>query len=320
VGCGRSGTTLLRLIINRHPDLAIFGESAAFFRDRKYGYLSNPRALQRFIKDWSSAAAQHSPYPQLMESERLRSALARAETYVGATTLIMQEFARAEQKSVWGEKTPAHVTRLEKIFAAYPKARVIHITRDPRAVVSSATIHLGNGRFEPAGAYAIARYWVRCEAEIQKFVARFPDKIAMIRYEDLVTQTEAVVRRLCEFLGVIYDNGMLDIAASAQRYAPKTEAGGEILRNHLGLTKNINAGALDNWRETLRPELTALVENATAPWFDRRGYTAAAKMVALSRTGISFVVRARWIAQEAWRFLYRFSLLSFWHIRANFSG
>ncbi len=319
VGCGRSGTTLLRLIINRHPDLAIFGESSAFFRDRKYAFLSNHRAFERFIRDWKNLSAQELPYPQLMESDSLKTALSQADTYVAAVTLVMAEFARAERKPVWGEKTPSHVSKLEKIFAAYPKAKVINITRDPRAVVSSAIKQLGDGRFDPVGIYGVARYWVRCQRAIERYLAKFPTNIAMVRYEDLVSQSETVVRGLCEFLGVHYDAGMLDITSTAQRYAPKLN--GEIQTHHRGLLENINAEAADRWREALSPDMIALVESATAPWFGRRGYTTvAAESASKQKVGIGLIVRARQIAKEAWAIWYGFALRSFWCVRAYVCG
>jgi len=256
-----------------------------------------------------------------MESENLKNALSQVDSYVAAVSLVMEEFAGAEGKPVWGEKTPAHVSKLEKIFAAYPNARVIHITRDPRAVVSSAIKTLGNGRFDRIGIYGIARYWVRCERKIQQFIAKFPTKIVMVRYEDLVTQTEAVVRGLCGFLGVHYDDRILDIASSAERYAPKTGAGGEVLVHHRGLLRNVNTEAADSWRGALSPDMIALVESATAPWFERRGYiSVSAETAGVRKVRIGLIVRARQIAREAWAIWYGFALRSFWLVRAYVCG
>jgi hypothetical protein len=321
VGCGRSGTTLLRLIINRHPELAIFGETGAFFRDRKYAFLSNPRALNRFIKDWRIVVEQESPYPRLMSSGSLIKSLSRAESYAATMSLIMEEFAEAEKKSVWGEKTPSHVLQLPKLFTAYPKARVIHITRDPRAVVSSASVYLDHGNFNRANIYRTACHWVRCERAIDSFIAKSPEKIALVRYEELVTRPESIVCDLCGFLGVQYDNKMLDISSTAQRYAPKTSAGGDIMSHQLGLLRNVNADSLDKWRTALSPELIALIESATAPWFERRGYQTASRQTAdLSHVKAGLMTRVKRLYTESQIALINYVARISWYIRAHVFG
>lgn len=60
VGAGRSGTTLLQLALNMHPKLAVFGETQAFFRYRKYGSLKQPQYLTRFLRDWRLIFANYS--------------------------------------------------------------------------------------------------------------------------------------------------------------------------------------------------------------------------------------------------------------------
>jgi len=315
VGCGRSGTTLLRLILNRHRDLAIFGESGMFFRRRKYAYLAKPRALRRFVKDWETVISQHSPHLGLVSSEPVMAALRQSASYAEATSLVMRAFAAAEKKQVWGEKTPAHVMRLKDIFAAYPNARVIHMTRDPRATVASAITALGDNRFTAVNVYRAARYWLRCEMQIERFAAAKPDRIMRVRYEDLVAEPETVVRDLCRFLGVPYAPDMLDVAASARQYAPKTEAGGQIVPIHQGLLRDVNRDAVEKWRTVLSSDMQAVVERVTAALMAMRGYSVSAAPPRLSAVR-ELTMRLAWLASECKRLVHRTLLRLFWRTRA----
>ena len=79
VGAGRSGTTLVRLILNAHPDLAVIGETAAFHRVLKYGDLSRPWYLDRFRADWRDRMTTQSPYPDLVDDPAVVAEMEAAE-------------------------------------------------------------------------------------------------------------------------------------------------------------------------------------------------------------------------------------------------
>jgi LPS sulfotransferase NodH len=272
VGCGRSGTTLLRLMLNRHPQIACFGESAAFFRYGKYGRLDNQSELHRFIQDWQVACERESPHPDMMATGGMRERLRTSGSYVEATSVVMNEFARLENKRLWGEKTPAHVHRIPAIRAAFPKARIIHITRDPRPVVSSSILTLGDGRMSPRNVYNSAKYWVRCEEAIERAHGVMPAQIHRVRYEELVREPEAVLRAICDFLGVPFAPGMLQTGESAIAYAPRASGGGGVAAHHTGLLEDVNTRTLERWRDELHPAVVGVIEHAAGKWMRRRGY------------------------------------------------
>lgn len=305
VGCGRSGTTLLRLMLNRHPEIAFFGESAAFFRYGKYGRLDNQSELHRFIQDWQLACEQESPHPDMMATGGLRERLRASGSYVEAVSIVMDQFARLENKRLWGEKTPAHVHRIPAIRTAYPKARIIHITRDPRPVVSSSISTLGDGRMSPRNVYNSAKYWVRCEEAVEHAQGAAPGQIHRVRYEDLVQEPEVVLRTICGFLGVPFVSGMLKTGESAIAYAPRDSAGGGVAAHHTGLLKDVNTRTLERWKDELDPALVGVIEHAAGEWMRRRGYAFAPRgrshrPPALQR----LLLQARWLGFELRRKVY----------------
>jgi hypothetical protein len=314
VGCGRSGTTLLRLILNKHPHLAMFGESSAFFRLGRYGSLQNRGSLRRFVRDWNFAFASQTPYSGILDSHELRSKLCKVHSHADAISTIMWEFAAREKKKNWGEKTPAHVHKADTILRAYPKAKIIHITRDPRAVVRSALLSFTSGPFLLRDAYNIAMYWVKCERTIERVQQSHPHQVKLIKYEDLVSNPEATIVEICDFVGIDYDAGMLDTASSASRYAPREGgSGGEVIKIHQGLLTNINSNALLKWRDDLSDEIIAAVQLASRAWLLKRNYKVeAVKYPSLLRIKI---LEGLWCTSEASRFCREISRSTYWRAR-----
>lgn len=212
-----------------------------------------------------------SPYPDLMEDESLRRALRLAPSYAAATSAVMQEFAKREGKPVWGEKTPAHVHKVPLILQAYPNARIIHITRDPRAMACSALTNFPGGRFDLYSAYENAVYWTRCESAIERFSTLAPNQIAKVRYEDLVVDPQSAAHSLCAFLNVDFQEEMLDTASSALRYGPKQEDG-TLPSHHRNLVESVNDESVGKWRDTLTEEMVRVIQHVAEEWMRKRGY------------------------------------------------
>src|SRR5262245_17600822 len=116
VGMGRSGTTPLQLSLNMHPAVSVFGETAAFVRRNKYGRLSRPSQLRRFLRDWKPLL-EATPHPGLISDPELLSTLRGCADYAEALNTMIGSFALREGKSRWGEKTPLHIFHLHDILA-----------------------------------------------------------------------------------------------------------------------------------------------------------------------------------------------------------
>lgn len=258
VGAERSGTTLLRNMLNRHPAIAICNEThfdeLVYSRRRAFGDLADPRKRHRLITEYLAADC-------LKRAELDLPALAAALMRDGAGyreffASILRFYAAATKKVRAGEKTPHHAMFLETLCRWFPGALILHVLRDPRDVVAS----LMRMRWAPASVTANARRWAR--ASLAAWQARHRPGYLLVRYETLVTEPEQELRRICAFAGEEYSSSMLN-AGSAPDGSPPW-----FRRAHEPVTTE----RLEMWREQLTADDVALVEWAVGPQMEELGY------------------------------------------------
>jgi hypothetical protein len=202
VGAPRSGTTLLRLMLDAHPELAIPPESG-FLIDaahlREHGG-ATPDDLHRLLTgsfNWPDFHVEHS---------QLRAELGTLEPFdvsEGIRTLY-RLYARRFDKARVGDKTPSYCRHLPTIADLLPEARFIHLIRDGRAVAASV-----RGLWFAAGntMEALAADWVACVSAARADAPHCPHYLE-VRYEDLVTAPRATLREICDFVDLPYSTDM----------------------------------------------------------------------------------------------------------------
>ncbi len=177
VGTMRSGTTLLRLILDSHERLAIANES---------GFL-RAVAATKVIPDQHDGDGWYRRFGVSDEHmhERLRAFYDD----------IFSSWAQSQGKVRWGDKTPFHIDQLPLLNEIFPDAAVVGIVRHPGAVVAS---QIRRGRdFASA-----VRSWRRSNLRLVRAATRPPlrDRVTVLRYEDLVGDPEKTLRQLLDFL------------------------------------------------------------------------------------------------------------------------
>lgn len=207
VGVGRSGTTLLRMMLDAHPDLAIPSEThflAAF--------LSNADAVSP--DGFFSTVVDSATWGNFaMDEAELRAELDRIESFTlsEGVRAFYRLYARFHGKSRWGDKTPPYRAYMTEIARLLPEVRFIHVIRDGRDVaLSYRGLWFGPGD----DVELQAQFWVDQISSIRtqsKELAGYRE----IRYEDLVTSPESTLRSMCAYLDVPYDPRMLDYHRTA---------------------------------------------------------------------------------------------------------
>jgi hypothetical protein len=208
VGCPRSGTTLLRAMLDSHPELAVPGESY-FIVELAPRFA--PRWWRRFDRDrCTDALVAHERFVhwELDETE-VRAAVAREQPrdYASLLRVLYAEYARAQGKSRYGDKTPNYVLDIPTLAALFSEARFVHVVRDGRDVALSVT---EIEEWGPAKVEGAARYWARhVEAGRTAGDALGPQRYLEVRYDALVDEPEATLRAVCAFVDLPFARSML---------------------------------------------------------------------------------------------------------------
>ncbi|MGD1855758.1 MAG: sulfotransferase [Leptolyngbyaceae cyanobacterium] len=220
VGCPRSGTTLLQSLLASHSEIASFPESK-FFVDlvwlpeetsRRYALGLVSKRLRSTLELFLEAVDR----PDL---KRKLPKLPLVQPYVHSFKLILSELTQSQDKSIWLEKTPEHLMRLKYVERYMPEARIIHIVRSGTDVVASL--------YDIAHRYP--EHWGHTFSTVDGCIKRWTDDIAisheylekpnhtLVHYEQLVANPANEVRRLCKFVGVPFEEQMIENYQVASR-------------------------------------------------------------------------------------------------------
>ena len=219
IGSPRSGTTLLRLLLDAHPRISC-GEETHFLR-----------ALESIVgRDWPLVASYGLPRDWWLA--RIRGLYADFQAEVLARS----------GKARWAEKDPTYTLHLAFIEELFPDALFVHLLRDGHDVVASFRDRWGYR----SAARAARTEWARYVSAARELGQRLGEqRFLELRYERLVADPEAEARRLFAFLGEAWHPEVLDFDpadhAATERYrwftAQRREAGGEtttIYRSRVG--------------------------------------------------------------------------------------
>ena len=233
VGAERSGTTLLRLMLDHHPEVAF--EKEFDFAVRQVSDTGAFPAVPEYL-NWIAT---------------IRGPEYRLDPSLDYPDLV-EDFLRQKQEASGGKPhVGATVHRnFDRLRFLWPAARYIHLVRDPRDVARSVVQKGWAGNL-----YQASEFWIRAESCWDSLIPYLTRERAIeIHYEDLVTSTESVLTDICRFIGVGYSEKMLGYGADAPQYPPP------------------DPRLAHQWRTKLAPRDVAVVEVRTARLMESRGY------------------------------------------------
>jgi hypothetical protein len=235
VGSERSGTTMLRLMLNQHSALS-WPYEFDFSVDRipdgegwpDVDAYADWLSLHRIFLATGLRVDRSLPFPDLLCS-------------------FLRQTAEREGVDVIGATCHRH---FDKLLRVWPDARFIHILRDPRDVALSC-IQMG---WAGNVWYAVDR-WIEAEESWDRLRARVnQERVLEIRYEQLVAEPEDTLVRICAFVGVPYEPGMLEYASTSTYSKP-------------------DPALLYQWKRKASPEQLSLLEFKLGPLLGERGYS-----------------------------------------------
>jgi Tfp pilus assembly protein PilF len=243
LGFPRSGTTLLEVILEGHPDVTSAEEKESLI-DSVREFMRRPEDLERLVQ----------ASPAALDSARAAYWRRVASTGVEAAGKIFVD------------KHPLNTLKLPLIARLFPDAKIIFACRDPRDIVLSCFRH----RFEMSAAIyelltldGAARYYDAVMQLAVRLTGLLPLDVCLVRHEDLVTEFAREMKRICAFLGVEWTPGMKDFAA-------RTKKRGVLTPSTAQLVRGLNTEGLGQWRRyrTQMAPLLAVLD----PWVKRFYY------------------------------------------------
>lgn len=249
-GCGRSGTTLFKEVLNRHPKLACGPETSLF---------GLPFSIDNIAAPWG---IDRGELQQLEQSSK--NLLEFAERFA-------QRFLEQEGKQRWVEKTPNNVRAIGPILTWYPNARFIHVIRDGRDVACSLRNHpkerIENGRVVPLKTVnPMDRCATRWRDDVCHGLAyRDHPRVLEVRYEDLVRDPAEQFAQVCAFIGETFDESMLS-ASDDEPARP-----GQNLNNP-GASSSITPRAIGRWEKDLSAAERRVVDDIAGELLIKAGY------------------------------------------------
>ena len=262
VGVGRSGTTLLRMMLDSHPEMAIPPET--HFLPPMIEQFSRLRVTpERLLEAIREAPQSGLPESGVSEDELLdRLRQLKPLNAPDSIRAFYGLYAERAGKPRWGDKTPRYVTSMAKLARAIPEARFVHMIRDGRDVALSTNRRLVELRgSRPVPAERMAKRW-RHRILSARRVEQVKGRYMEIRYEDLVRDTEPGLRRVCEFTELGWDPVMLSYHERAserlqemnrerERGSRRTLTGEERMQAHAMTTKPPTEERIDLWKSEM---------------------------------------------------------------------
>lgn len=267
VGCSRSGTTLLQVLIDAHPNLAMPPESHIYDRFgpffHLYGDLSDPANRARFIRDllhdhfirqWDLSASVEDIERRLKRKDR-----------VGVIDALFSMYAERSGATRWGDKTPERIRHLRQIKADFPNAKLIHLVRDGRDVAEAMRRMV----FGPVSAIGLAEEWRREVSYWNEFCRdRGREDTLVLRYEDLVTSPQQTVFQVLKFLGEPEIDTVDSYTAT-----PLTRTLGKQRAWHSSLAKGIDRSKIGIYRNAFTRREIEQIESIAGDTLAEYGYT-----------------------------------------------
>lgn len=252
-GCGRSGTTLARVILDSHPNICCGPESKIFLPRR----IRLHKLRDRFKLD---AAALDAAY----EASRSRAEFIDAFAALCCST---------SGKRRWAEKTPDNVLHLDYVFSRFPEARFVHLLRDGRDVACSLRTHprhkVVRGKLVKLNTWRpmeeCANRWRDSLLAVRPWLG--DPRLYTVRYEDLVSEPQATIAKMLEFLGEPWDDRVLAHNQAESRYRDATT----FPQNPEAL-RPIEAKAMRRWERDMDAEDRAIFKRVAGNLLVETGY------------------------------------------------
>lgn len=255
VGSGRSGSTLLRLILSSHSRIAIPPETWFILPlIKKIPMISILTKTE--VEKTVAIITSHYRWLDMGIDKKDLCSWARGldkPQLKDILDLIYNYHLRLENKYRWGDKTPPYIMILPELLLLYPEAKFINIVRDGHDVCKSFQNKGWNGKWLFRNIVewreAIIQYNLYKETNLS-------ERIFEVKYEDMVLDTRETVKKICSFLEEDFEQGMLNWENQVQKKIPDRE-----LHIHEKIFRRPQKSDILKWRKELSLREIFIIES-----------------------------------------------------------
>jgi hypothetical protein len=293
LGTERSGSNLVRLILNSHSRIAVPHPPhiVKYFAPLEplYGDLTNTIAFRRLVDDVLRLLDTHI-YQWDVPVDAAEVAKTADRSVFGVYAAVQDQYRAGTGKARWGCKSTFMIDHIGAILERFPDARLIFLVRDPRDVAVSSRKSVFS-TFHP---YFTAQLWRDQQTVGIEWLDRLPEgRVFLLHYEELTADPEGSVRRLCDYIGEAFEPGMLRFFETdeAKKSASLSESWGNTNRP-------VSRASVEQWRKGLSDRERLLVEHVTRAQMARLGYAPVATPEELDRVTIGAAEEAKYRFEE----------------------
>lgn len=265
IGVPRSGTKLLRELLNNHPDISLGHEGnfipALVGRFGLDADVSQHSLWLEVYRTFSHSAYYHTQAKEglALSGKSFISALnacaaEKAVTWTDIFEVILRAYGPRPEAPIYGDKSHGYISNIQLLRALFPDARFLHIVRDPRDQALSSLKIWGRSPLRSA------HHWYHVADQAERLGFAKATDVLTVRYEDLTDDTEAELRRVCTFLRLPYSLGMAKLTRPAER--------GRLVRHLKAVTKQ-----QAKYRDALPARVVRDISEITLPYLSTYGYS-----------------------------------------------
>ena len=246
VGVSRSGTTLMRRVLNKSTKFALLDEN------NYMGHLWPPLAMRKVFSRFGSLnidqnvvklvdwfySSDFDNYSRLKtvswqwqwfrdevpKEQLLERILSSDRSEKGIYLVFMELFCEEREGEVIGEKTPSHIKYIDTIMQWYPDAKIIHMLRDPRAIYTSEVRRRQEKSPSPPYRqlrkfplllklflmFQVTWTWGDALKRYRKYSEKYGSNYRVVQFESMIGSPESEVRSICDWVGVEFQEIMLE--------------------------------------------------------------------------------------------------------------
>jgi len=267
IGVHRSGTTLLRYMLNSHPRIYLPPESdfiPRFFQRQPCAPMKRPQAIQnldiifssyRFVREWQGERPDPAAFV-----DRLPNL-----TPAAFLDALFRQYASQFGAERWGDKTPIYTSYVDLIVQIFPTAQFVHLIRDGRDVALSMVDKWGQDEFH-IDLYFAAQSWKKRLYQAFASAAQLgPGRYYELRYEQLTADPEPLLREMCDFMGETFVPAMVE----------PHRLGRERIRPdgfHAAVRRPPTTARTGRWRREMSPAEQRLFQAVAGHLLEQLGY------------------------------------------------